>query len=393
MSGRVAAFCAALIIVAGSLSAQGAEAIRWRAVPGASGYLIEIKDTTDRGIVSQVVQGTSFPVTNLRPGSYSFRVSTLNKLRKIESSSEWASFIVERGLTPRIESASPAELSSDDSTHTLTLTGDNLTRETRIEIVSGSLRIEPEFIAPGEFRLTITGMGDPDTDLVIKAINPGGFESRGFAIRTRLSEKALAERASKAAEEKRKAEKDAARNAAGGLLGFGLGFYPQGGLIMGPWRDNLEPFYAGGSIRVFRSIYGTVGDISNEKLYADIDAGVFMPTGSGSMAEGNTESEMIVYRASAGLSWPFIMFSPGPYHIQLLLALRAGASITDLVTDNAQERVEILSLDPFVEAGIALRLSLGKRLFVEPGIQYRRIFYADQPMDSIECSFGLGMRF
>lgn len=393
MSGRVAAFCAALIIVAGSLSAQGAEAIRWRAVPGASGYLIEIKDTADRGIVSQVVQGTSFPVTNLKPGSYSFRVSTLNKLRKIESSSEWASFIVERGLTPRIESASPAELSSDESVHTLTLTGDNLTRETRIVVESGPLRIDPEFIAPGEIRLTITGTGDPDTDLVIKAINPGGFESRGFAIRTRLSERALAERAAKAAEDTRKAEKEAARKASGGLLGFGAGFYPQGGLILAPWSDHLEPFYAGGSIRLFRSIYGTPGDISNEQLYADIDAGIFMPTGSGSMAAGDTESEMMVYRLSAGISWPFMSFTPGLYRIQLLLAVRAGVTLTDLVSENIERRVTILSLDPFAEAGFTSRLFISKRLYVEPGLLYRRIFYVDQPLDSLEFSFGVGMRF
>ncbi len=393
MSGRLAALCIAVMFITGNLFSQAAEAIRWRAVPGAAGYLIEIKDTSDRAIVSQVVQGTSFPVNNLRPGTYSFRVSTLNKLRKIESSSEWVNFNVERGLPPRIDAASPAELSSDDSVHTLTLTGDNLTRETRIVVESGSLRVEPEFIAPGEFRLTITGTGDPDTDLVIKAINPGGFESRGFAIRTRLSERAIAERAAKAAEDKRKAEKEAARKASGGLLGFGAGFYPQGGLILGPWRDHLEPFYAGGSIRLFRSISGTPGDISSELLYADIDAGIFMPTGSGSMADGDTESEMMVYRASAGISWPFLAFNPGSYRIQLLLALRAGASITDLVTDNAVERIEILSLDPFVEAGIASRLFISKRLYVEPGLLYRRIFYVDQPMDSLEFSIGAGMRF
>ena len=80
----------------------------WKPTEGAGGYLAEIQDLAGNAVTSQQVSGSLTAITfKLVPGSYQLRMTTLNRLLKPESATEWVPFHVPAPGPPAVGTVSP----------------------------------------------------------------------------------------------------------------------------------------------------------------------------------------------------------------------------------------------------------------------------------------------
>jgi len=102
-----------LILIPLSLTAQKGEeelveqVLNWEAVSGAWGYEVVIR-SGDEEILRQQVEETSITFS-LKPGSYEFSISILNKFKKIVNTTPWQSLIIREAFQPVIRDFTPLE--------------------------------------------------------------------------------------------------------------------------------------------------------------------------------------------------------------------------------------------------------------------------------------------
>lgn len=73
--------------------------ISWAAAPGAGGYVVEVQNDHQIIVLNQTVTETSINL-KLYPGTYRFRLTTLNRFKRAESTSQWFKFQVLAPLAP-----------------------------------------------------------------------------------------------------------------------------------------------------------------------------------------------------------------------------------------------------------------------------------------------------
>jgi hypothetical protein len=167
--------------------------VSWDAVPGAGGYLVEVKNPDDRTVLSRTVNDNRIEL-NLSPGSYFFRVTTLNRFMRNESSTHWIAFRVSASKPPDILAITPDTLLTGKA-QSLTLKVDNLSRDGTASIVSPSgaripvrmdrpstsnLRIQlPPLTEAGNYSLVLTNPPNLETnvDPAFRARYPAPFIS------------------------------------------------------------------------------------------------------------------------------------------------------------------------------------------------------------------------
>ncbi len=101
-------FCS-IVFLPALLSAKEKQVeLKWKEVPRAFGYLVEIKNEGGKTVIGQKTK-TPFLNFSLSEGDYQARISSLNKFQKVAVSSKWFAIKIRISLKPVFISVSPAE--------------------------------------------------------------------------------------------------------------------------------------------------------------------------------------------------------------------------------------------------------------------------------------------
>ena len=95
--------------------------LQWKAISGAGGYRLELKDATGQITLTEDLTETKTTLS-LEPGTYELRVSTLNRFGKPEAGTPWTPLTIKPIPVPEISSVRPASIPEDEPA-TVVVTG------------------------------------------------------------------------------------------------------------------------------------------------------------------------------------------------------------------------------------------------------------------------------
>lgn len=153
-------------LVAQSSNEEGTQyQLRWLDVEGATGYVLEIKNSSGYLVLSERVNGTSYDLVNYTSGIYEHRVAVINKLGKVGSYSEWVRFEVVVSKVPTLTKDSVYSVSKEEKEKVFLLEGKDFISPMKVYMVTGGKRIlakkvviESDSVAKATFAV------DADTD-------------------------------------------------------------------------------------------------------------------------------------------------------------------------------------------------------------------------------------
>ncbi len=97
--------------------------LRWQEVTGATGYLLEIKNSSGYMVISEKMNSNVYDVVNFTSGKYEHRVGVINKFGKVGSFSDWVPFEVVVSRIPTLTKESVFAISKEEKTKTFELIG------------------------------------------------------------------------------------------------------------------------------------------------------------------------------------------------------------------------------------------------------------------------------
>ena len=148
--------------------------LTWGAVPGAGGYLVEVRTKASRTVASQTVTQPSFTL-ELVPGDYELRITTLNKFLKPETSSAWAPFSVRRAVVPTLTGVTPGVL-KEGETSPLVVRGTGLSSATEVRLLAGDDEVKVSglrVLSAQELEFSAAGPLKPGSYTVVLRNPPG----------------------------------------------------------------------------------------------------------------------------------------------------------------------------------------------------------------------------
>lgn len=120
-------FIISLCLSGGSLFAVESDDVllRWEEVAGALGYVLEVKDSKEKIILSKRISTNRYELTELDPGTYRHRVGVVNKFGKVEGYTDWAPFEVVKTMVPLIKTKKVYSAGKDESSKRIEVNGNN----------------------------------------------------------------------------------------------------------------------------------------------------------------------------------------------------------------------------------------------------------------------------
>ena len=151
---------------------QARPMLTWNAVPGASGYRVEVADTNRNILISETVSVSSITL-NIRPGTYLARVTSLNVFGKHSVLGDWFTFIVAVSSTPVFNSASPNTVDSENRRTTISIHGHNFMNRSSARLLHNGREIENQthrFVSDSRIDITFIPSNNliGDLDLIIR---------------------------------------------------------------------------------------------------------------------------------------------------------------------------------------------------------------------------------
>jgi hypothetical protein len=116
-------------------TSQG-QVIKWKSINGVSGYKFELENSNGESLVSQIVEKNYYEI-NLPVGSYKFRITVVNKFKKLGKSYNWQSLEVKPVEAPIIKS-SPKNFNPKESGKSFIVKGEYLHVGTQVILKSSS---------------------------------------------------------------------------------------------------------------------------------------------------------------------------------------------------------------------------------------------------------------
>ncbi|TGM54168.1 hypothetical protein EHQ91_04005 [Leptospira biflexa] len=139
--------------------------LRWMEVDGATGYVLEIKNSSGYLVLSEKVKGTSYDLVNYTSGVYEHRVAVINKLGKVGSYSDWVKFEVVVSRVPTLSKDSVYSVSKEDKEKVFLLEGKDFIHPMKVYMVTGGKRIPAKkVVIESDGVAKATFVVDPDTD-------------------------------------------------------------------------------------------------------------------------------------------------------------------------------------------------------------------------------------
>ncbi|WP_411822559.1 LIC11435 family protein [Leptospira sp. 'Mane'] len=117
------------------------QAISWQEVPGASSYILEIKNSNGYMVLSEKTTSNTYNVTNLGSGVYEHRVGVVNRLGKVGAYSEWVKFEVVVSKIPTLTNDSIYSISKEDKQKVFDLQGTDFVDQMKVYMVIDGKKI------------------------------------------------------------------------------------------------------------------------------------------------------------------------------------------------------------------------------------------------------------
>ncbi|GBF49214.1 hypothetical protein LPTSP4_07240 [Leptospira ryugenii] len=148
--------------------------LRWAEVPGATGYLLEIKNSSGYTVISERTEVPYYILKNFISGRYEHRVGVINKFGKVGSFSEWVSFEVVVSRIPTLTKDLVYSISKEEKTKTFQLEGKDFLPDMKVfmilegrKIPAKSVIVDPPNSAKAVFDIE-SGMETGIYDLVLE---------------------------------------------------------------------------------------------------------------------------------------------------------------------------------------------------------------------------------
>lgn len=170
--------------------------LKWMDVEGASGYVLEIKNSAGYMVVSEKVNGTTYDLNNFTSGIYEHRVAVINKLGKVGTYSEWVKFEVVVSKVPTLTKDSVYSVSKEEKTKTLILEGKDFISPMNVFMITGGKKIPAKSVVvetSGIAKATFDVNPDTETgiyDLVIENPRKKAFLAKQRVVLSDSKEKA-----------------------------------------------------------------------------------------------------------------------------------------------------------------------------------------------------------
>ncbi len=115
--------------------------LSWQEVPGASGYILEIRNSNGYQVLSEKTTANAYTLVNFTSGMYEHRVGAVNKLGKVSGYSEWVPFEVIVSRIPSLTKNSVFSFSKEEKQKVLILEGKDFIDSMKVYMVIGSKKI------------------------------------------------------------------------------------------------------------------------------------------------------------------------------------------------------------------------------------------------------------
>jgi hypothetical protein len=115
--------------------------LKWAEVPGASGYLLEIRNASGYMVISEKTPSNFYNASNFTSGKYEHRVGVINKLGKVGSFSDWVAFDVVVSRIPTLTKNNVFSVSKEEKTKTFFLEGKDFIDPMKVYIVLDGKKI------------------------------------------------------------------------------------------------------------------------------------------------------------------------------------------------------------------------------------------------------------
>ncbi|MCU0821829.1 MAG: hypothetical protein MUC95_05065 [Spirochaetes bacterium] len=150
--------------------------VKWKDVPRAYGYLVEIKNDKDKVVIQQRTND-SFLNFSLIEGDYQARISALNKFQKIAVSSKWFAVRIRQSLKPEFISISQSEFVIGPHQSAAVISGKDFQEYCRVSFRNNGVELdadETSFISREKLDIKIYASKFQPGYYDIIITNPGG---------------------------------------------------------------------------------------------------------------------------------------------------------------------------------------------------------------------------
>lgn len=351
-----------IIILVFCVSAYSAteRKLTWEPVAGAWGYNIEIRDSGNNIIADAEVSENFYDISKLEPGTYSFRLSTINILKKKGEPTPWMDFTIEKLFIPELKSVSRPQLLASLSNKNVVVTGENLKPGCRLLLRGNGREIElpdiavnsdsevmfsfkPDSSMKGRYDLVIINRGDAEAVLKdsIEIVEPEAAETTYYT---------------------------------------GAGYMIN--VPFGTWSDYYALSYTG--IVAYFQVSGRNYGFENNLLEIELDAVRYSNLTS-------LKKSTLSYAAlgiGTGYYYPIV-----PDSLEIFIKFLGGGVYTSVTFDEDPSAENTTSIDLYVMAGAGVRAYLSDNVFVDSEFLWKTIFYAEEFMHEAGISLDCGTEF
>ena len=362
--------------------------LRWTPVPGAGGYLIEIRTRAEKAIVAETVTQASF-VLNLAPGDYEARITTLNKFLRPETGSAWTPFSVRRAIVPTLAEVIPGVL-EEGQPQRFVVRGTGLSSSTEVQLFAGADEVKVSAIrvlSTQEIEFSVAVPLKPGSySLVLR--NPPGLRAQlpgGLTVVPLPQPLALAPRPQPLPKPVSAPVPELLPTAPEPVppalilptapvnlhfsVGGGYGVW----LPLKPWGDLVGPSYQNAEAFALVPWMGKLGPLVQIEYVG---------------FESPKATEFVTSRLNAeGLSVGGFLELESPLPLRFWVA--PGVSFTQAVVGGETAS----SVDPSLVAGASVVFRATDTLFWEVGSQYQVYFYTGTPLQNLGVTVRTGLDF
>ncbi len=334
--------------------------ITWDPVAGAAGYYLEIKDSQGMIVVDTTVKENFFAVSKLNPGSYSFRVATINILNQKGENTPWIDFVIEKLFIPVLKSVSQRQLLSSILNKNIVVRGENfksggklLLRRKDKEIVLTDTQINSDNEAVFSYKPDKSSKGN--YDLVI--VNRGEAES--------VLKDAIEIVEAEAAET---------------ICYIGAAYLIN--ISVGKWSYYYPLSYTGADI--YFQFSGR--NIGFENILFDVELEAVRYNNADSLRKSTFS--YAAFGIGSGYYYPVLVNS-----IELFMKIQGGGVYTSITLDEDFSDNSVSSIDIFAMAAAGVRAYLSESFFIDSTFGLKSVFYTGAVLHDIRISLGCGTKF
>ena len=177
---KIYILAAAFILICPALAQTPEALLKWKPVPGAIAYEVEIKDAKNETVIFKKTNTSSISVGSIPPGEYKFRVAAIANGGKRGLPSAWSKVKIAKALIPSVSGVSRDTVYSNViKNKPVVISGDNFTENTVFYVNDGKTkkRVESRYLSSEKAELVIPPAEAESGKIEITAVNGGMFSS------------------------------------------------------------------------------------------------------------------------------------------------------------------------------------------------------------------------